>query len=140
MRRFQLSLMVLLVAGGLAVAAGDAVAALSPATVDCQAHPNGLTGHYTISELREALATMPAEVTEYTNCVHVITDQLNRQLASLKVKPASGTATSSGGSFISTPLLILVIVIVLGGAAFALSARKRGGGGGGTQPPAPGSP
>ena len=90
MRRFQLSLMVLLVAGGLAVAAGDAVAALAPATIDCQAHPSGLTGHYTVSQLREALATMPAEVTEYSNCVHVITDQLNRQLASLKVETGIG--------------------------------------------------
>jgi hypothetical protein len=139
MRRFQLVFMVLLVAGGLAVAAGDAVASLAPATIDCQAHPNGLTGHYTISELREALATMPAEVTEYTNCVHVITDQLNKQLASLKVTPPPAAGTSTGGSFISTPVLIVVIVIVLAGAGFALSARKRGGGGGGTQPPAAGS-
>jgi len=139
MRRFHVLFLVLLVAGGLAVAAGNAFAESAP-LADCIQNER-LTGHYSIAQLRNALATMPETDQEYSNCYTVIQDQLSRQLAGLKGTTTSATtpATKSESSFLSTPLLVVVIVIVLAGAGFALSARKRGGGGGGTLPPATGS-
>ncbi len=137
MRRFHVLCLGLLVAGGLAVAAGGAYAESSP-LADCT-HNERLTGHYSVTQLRNALATMPETDQEYSNCYTVIQDQLNRQLAGLKTGTTAAD-TSSGGSFLSSPLLIVLIVIVLAGGGFALSARKRGDGGGGTPPPPAGSP
>lgn len=123
-RRFSVAL-ILACLGALAVAASPADAE-SAATRDCYAH-NKLTRHYSVSQLRTALATMPSEIKEYTDCYQVEEDQLFRQLG----KPVPGThgssGQSSGGSFISTPLLIVIIVVVLAGGALALVAARRGG-------------
>jgi hypothetical protein len=122
---WRVLLIVLLVAGGFAAAAGDAVA-LNPATVDCSAHDK-LTGHYTVTQLHNALATMPASVKEYTNCYNVINTQLQTQLGTVKASDAS--SGSGGSSSSSAPLIIALVVIVLGGGGFAIYARRRGGGG-----------
>lgn len=108
--------------------------AVSPVIADCNAHTK-LTKHYSVSELRNALATMPADVKEYTSCYQTIQDQLYRQLG--KTVPGSASGTSSGGSGISTPVLIVIIVIVVVGGGLAYAAWRRGGeGGDGEEPPA----
>lgn len=104
---------------------------MSSAVNDCNAHGR-LTAHYTVSQLRTALATMPADVQEYTNCYNVIQSQLFSQIpghhGSSKDSPSS-----SGSSFISTPLLVVLIVLVVGGGALAGVAIQRRG-----QPPSDG--
>lgn len=135
MLRVKPILLVCATALALALLAAPALA-LSPATKDCYAH-NRLTRHYTVSELRKALATMPADVKEYTGCYQAEQDQLFHQLG----QPVPGQHSGSGGggssgSFISTPLLIVLIVVVLAGGGLALLAARRGGGGG-SPPTAP---
>jgi hypothetical protein len=112
-------------------------AALSPVTTDCNAH-NKLTRSYSVSELRSALATMPADVKEYTSCYQVIQDELYRKLGQ-RPPSGSGTGSSGGGSssFLSTPVLIVLIVVILLGGILAFIASKRGEGGG---PPPTGRP
>ncbi len=107
--------------------------AISPVIADCNAHTK-LTKHYTESQLRTALATMPADVKEYTSCYQTIQDQLYHQLG----KPVPGSAgSSSGGSGISAPILIVIIVIIVVGGGLAYAAWRRGAGGGddGGEPP-----
>jgi hypothetical protein len=105
--------------------------AISPVIADCNTHTR-LTHHYSVSQLRSALATMPADVKEYTSCYQTIQDQLYHQLG----KPVPGSAgTSGGGSFISAPVLIVIIVVIVIGGALAYAAWRRGGGDGGSQGP-----
>lgn len=121
----------LLIALGVLTILPAAALAGSPVTTDCYRHTM-LTRHYTVAQLRAALATMPADVKEYTSCYTVIEDQLFHQLG--KPVPGSGdqsgggSSGSSGGSFISTPLLVALIVIVVGGAGFTYAAWRRGRG------------
>ncbi|MGO9903663.1 MAG: hypothetical protein ACLP0J_29260 [Solirubrobacteraceae bacterium] len=134
MRRVHLISSFVLAAAILALAA-DAAYSQAPATQDCNAHGR-LIHHYTVAELRKALATMSQTTIEYSNCFQVIDDQLNAQLGSKRSK--SDATSSASGSFLSTPVLIVLIVIVLAGGGFALSARRRrpgGDGDGGTPPP-----
>lgn len=108
--------------------------AVSPVIADCNAHTK-LTRHYSVSQLRNALATMPADVKEYTSCYQTIQTQLYHQLG----KKAPGSAgSSSGGSGISAPVLIVIIVVIVvgGGLAYAAWRRGDGGDGGGQGPPA----
>lgn len=116
----------LLAAALSAVAVPSASAASSSAVADCNAHGK-LTQHYSVAQLRNALATMPADEQEYTNCYNVIQSQM---LAEIPGHHGSGThdASSGGSSFISTPLLIVLIVLVLGGGALAGVALQRRGG------------
>lgn len=101
--------------------------AISPVTADCNTHTR-LTKHYSVDALRNALATMPADVKEYTSCYQIIEDQLYHQLG----KPVPGSAgSSSGGSGISAPILIVIIVVLLVGGALAYAAWRRGGEGDG---------
>jgi hypothetical protein len=130
-RRYLLPFAVL--AATFALSVGDAFA-LSPVINDCTQHSK-LTRHYTIPELQHALATLPVNIREYTNCFTVISDQLNRQLG---VTKASSSGTGSGGSFLPTPVVIALILIVFIGGGFVYSSRKRGSGGGGTPPSAGG--
>jgi hypothetical protein len=130
MRALKLLTCVCLVAGGLAVAAGAAVAKQSPA-VDCNTHNYTLTQQYTPEELQHALATMPAQIKEYTPCYQVIQEELTRLTKT--TTSTTGTGSGSGGSFLSGPLIAVVIVIVIvgGGAAYVASRRKSGGEDGG---------
>lgn len=101
-----------------------AVASGSPNS-DCNAHGR-LTQHYSVAQLRSALATMPADQQEYTNCYNVIQNQMLSELPghhAVAKDPGSG-----GSSFISTPLLVVLIVLVLGGGALAGVAIQRRGG------------
>jgi hypothetical protein len=125
MRRLRPIVLVLLcavLAGALN--APVAAAAANPVVVDCTAH-NQLTHTYTVAQLRNALATMSADVKEYTACPDIIQRALNAQLGGLH---ASGGGSSGGGSFLPTPVIVLLVVLILGGATFAaLALRRRGG-------------
>jgi hypothetical protein len=126
MRVLKLCVCVCLAAGGLAVAAGNAIALQSPG-VDCQDHGYKLTRHYTVPQLQHALATLPAQISEYTPCAQVIQAQLNAQLN------VTGTSTTvkakSGGSSLSGVLIGVIVVIVLAGGALAYLASRRSAGG-----------
>lgn len=121
MRRPLLSLVLLF---ALASSASAAAATGTQAIVDCNAHGK-LTSSYSIAALRNALATMPADVKEYTNCSDVIQRALLGQLAGRHIAPASGSGHGSG-SFLPTWLIVVLALLVLGAvAAGALSARRR---------------
>jgi hypothetical protein len=93
------------------------------ADADCNKH-QALTSHYTVKQLQQALATMPADEEEYTNCQDVIQRQLNQELAT----PGSGSTGSSGGSggsFLPAWAIVLLIVVILGGTSATVVARRR---------------
>jgi hypothetical protein len=98
-------------------------AGLSPVVADCNTHAR-LTHQYSLAQLRNALATMPADVKEYTNCSDVIQRQLLAQLGGVHGHGGSGT---QGGSFLPTPVIVVLALLVLGGAGFAAYAWRRRG-------------
>jgi hypothetical protein len=101
-----------------AVAAG-----VSPPVADCSAHGT-LSQHYTASELRNALATMPTDVQEYTNCPDVIRRALLAELGA--VSGPGGGGGGSGGSFLPGWVIAVLVVLVLAGAAAgAMAFRNR---------------
>lgn len=110
----------------------------SAAIADCNSH-NTLTHTYSIAQLENALNTMPADVSEYTDCKDVITRALLIQQGKIKGGGSGGTS-SGGSSFLPTPVIIVLVVLLLAVATFgALAIRKRrqpaGGPGAGSQPP-----
>jgi hypothetical protein len=126
MRRPGLIVILLLCAGFAGVATPLAAAAPSPVIVDCTSH-NRLTQTYTVSQLRNALATMPADVKEYSSCPDLIQRALDQQLGGLH---ATGGSSSSGGSFLPTPVIVILVLLLLAGAGFAVAAMRRRGGSG----------
>lgn len=126
----RLALLATLAVAVAAVTAPPALAAGSSAIADCNAHGR-LTQSYSTGQLQTALATMPADVQEYTNCYAVIHNQLLAEIPGHHTTAVSDS--SGGGSFISTPLLVALIVLVVGGAALAgVSIQRRGGPSSGT--------
>jgi hypothetical protein len=118
------SLAVLVPPTALAASSSSAIIA------DCYAHPGGLTGHYTVAQLRTALQVMPPETKEYTSCPDVV----NRALLAAIATGKSGGGGSGGGSgsFLPTPVIVILIVLILVAVTFgAVAIRRRGGGGGG---------
>ena len=109
-----------------ALATAPAYATPAPANADCEANSR-LTHHYTPEQLRQALATMPADLEAYTDCHDVIQRTLFAELGQLKGSGSGG----SGGSFLPTPVLIVLIVLVLGSAGLATVALRRRAAGGG---------
>ncbi|MGI8506747.1 MAG: hypothetical protein ACR2MK_08090 [Solirubrobacteraceae bacterium] len=115
-------------------AAGPAVAAsaANPVIHDCLAHPGGMTGSYTVQQLRHALQVMPAETKEYTSCPDVINRALLSTIGGEHGRHAAGT-TSGGGSGSVLPTPVIIILVVLGLAAVTLAAvavrRRRSPGG-----------
>jgi hypothetical protein len=104
-----------------------ALAATSPAVADCNAH-GALTRHYSVGELRTALATMPSDIQEYTDCYNVIHNELLTEIPSKHVDGAGTSSSSGGGSFLPTPLLVVLIVLVVGGlTAGGVAIQRRGG-------------
>jgi hypothetical protein len=129
-----LALACVLYAGVSALASAASGGSASQAINDCNDHLK-LTQSYSSQVLRQALAQMPADVREYTDCFDVIERQLFKQLG----KPAAGaagTATpSSGGSFLPTWLIVVIVLLALAAITFgALALRRRG------TPPGPDGP
>ena len=140
-----------LVLGAPAVA-GAASGDTAPAAIsDCNAHGQ-LTAHYASDTLRTALAQMPVDVREYTDCYDVIERQLFAQLGQAKPGAVTGTpAASSSGSGLPAWLLVVIVLLALGGVTFgALAIRRRSAvaegpdagapGGGPAGPSGPGAP
>ena len=135
MRRPKLILIACAAALCLACLPSQALA-LSPVISDCNAHTK-LTQSYSVSQLRNALATMPADVKEYTSCYQIIQDTLYKKLG----KPVPGSASSSSSSsFISAPVLIVIIIVIVIGGGLAYVAWRRGGEDGGEGQPPPAGP
>jgi hypothetical protein len=119
-----------LVAGSCLAAPAGAASSSNAVIADCNAHPGGLTGHYTVAELRKAIQTMPPEIKEYTSCPDVV----NRALLAALAHPGTGGGGSGGGSgsFLPTPVIVILVVLILVAVTFgAVAIRRRGGGGGG---------
>jgi hypothetical protein len=96
----------------------------APVIADCQAHAR-LTQHYTVAQLKNALATLPADVNEYTNCEQVIEAALTHPGGP---GANNGTGSGSGGSFLPTPVIVVLVLLVLAAVIFgAVSVRRRRG-------------
>jgi hypothetical protein len=101
-----------------------AATASNPVIADCLAHPGGLTGHYTVSQLQTALNVMPAETKEYTSCPDVVNRALLAALGS--GSGTTGTTSGSSSSFLPTPVIIVLVVLVLAAITFgAIAIRRR---------------
>jgi hypothetical protein len=106
-----------------AATAAPALAASSQPIADCNAHGK-LTQTYTVKELRTALATMPADVKEYTNCYDVIQQSLLTQLGGSKGSASGGG--SSGGSTFPTWLIVVLVLLALSALTLgAVAVRRR---------------
>jgi hypothetical protein len=139
--RLRQSFVTALLGAAIALAGSASLALLVPPTAradssssaifaDCNAHPGGLTGHYTVGQLRHALQVMPPETKEYTSCPDVV----NRALLAAIANGNHGGAGSGGGSgsFLPTPVIVILVVLILVAVTFgAVAIRRRRGGGGG---------
>ena len=107
----------------LAGAASGGTAA--DAITDCNDHGK-LTQQYSSEVLREALAQMPADVREYTDCFDVIERQLLAQ-AGTSAANTTTTAAGSGSSVLPTWLIVVIVLLALAAITFgALALRRRG--------------
>jgi hypothetical protein len=121
----------------VALPAAPVMAANDPAVVDCTTH-NALTRHYPVAQLQHALATMSAEVKEYTSCGDVIQRALDSELSGLHVSGGggSGGGGSGGGSFLPLPVIIVLVVLLLSGVGYgAVQVRRRSESGSADEPP-----
>jgi ABC-type transport system involved in multi-copper enzyme maturation permease subunit len=126
-----LSLVVPMVAG--AATSGTASQAIS----DCNAHDK-LTAYYSPAALRAALAQMPSDVKEYTDCYDVIEQQLFKEIGQ-KTSGGGTASSSSSGSSVPTWLIIVIVVLALAAITFgAIAFRRRSGGPGGPGSGGPG--
>ncbi len=125
MRRYGPLLIVLVALVAAAPASPNALGGTAQVVADCNAHGR-LTGHYSEAMLHTALATLPTDVAEYTNCADVIRKQLLAQVGD--PNPAgAGSGSGSGGSFLPTWVIVLLVVVILGGGGAAIAARRGGG-------------
>lgn len=102
--------------------AAAAAASVSAPLADCNAH-NKLTQHYSTAELEHALNTMPADLSEYSDCAQVIQDQLLAQLG--KRNTNGGAGAGSGGSFLPVPVIVAIVVLALAAVALGILAVVR---------------
>lgn len=122
--------------GAPMVAAAASSGTAAQAISDCNDHST-LTQHYSPSVLRQALAQMPVDVKEYTDCYDVIERQLFKELG--KSSPTGSATGSSSGSSFPTWLIVVIVVLALAALTFAAMAIRRRSGGPG-DPGAPGGP
>jgi len=102
-------------------AAAPAAAGLPAADIDCNANAR-LTHQYTIAQLQQALAQMPADMRAYSDCPDVIRRQLLIQLGKLRVGDSGG---GSGGSFLPVWLIVVLALLAAGASAFGVLALRR---------------
>jgi hypothetical protein len=128
MRRLVTSLLIACALSTAVAAVADAQSSggsAAQAITDCNDHGT-LTAHYSADALRNALATMPADVREYTDCYDVIEKQLFAQLGTSSTGGSSGSGSSSGGSVLPTWLIVVIVVLALAALTFgALAIRRR---------------
>jgi hypothetical protein len=96
-------------------------AGLSGPIADCD-HNGRLTRSYSIAQLHQALATIPADVAEYSPCYLVIQQALLARLAGQRLHGGSG---DGGGSFLPTWLIAVLALALAGGGGFAALAWRR---------------
>lgn len=89
---------------------------------DCSLHL-ALTRTYSVAELQNALATMPAEVNEYSDCHDVISRALTNALGGHGKNNGSGS--DSGGSFVPAPLIVVIVLLTLAAAGLGTLAVRR---------------
>jgi hypothetical protein len=87
---------------------------------DCYTHGGQLTGSYTAAQLRSGLATMPADIREYSACYDVLQRALLQKIGKL----SGGDASGGGGSFLPVWLIVVLAMLVLGGAGFGVVALR----------------
>ncbi len=122
---------------GVFPVASAGAAALTP-VADCSANGR-LTQSYTAPQLRHGLATMPADVREYSGCYDILQRALYQKIGKL----SGGGSSGGGGSFLPIWLIVVLAVLVIGGAAVGVAAlrnRDGGGDGPGNGPPGPSGP
>jgi hypothetical protein len=126
----------LLVITALAAAAftASAAAAYSNPVINECANTGKLSHTYTLAQLRQARATLPSSVKEYTNCYDVISSAI---VSALKTGTfTGGSGTSSGGSFLPTPVIVILVILILAAITFgAIAIRRRRPGSGGSSSP-----
>jgi hypothetical protein len=130
-------LRVLLAVAVLAVTAAAPVVAAAAAApnpvADCDSSGT-LTHRYSAAVLEHALATMPADIKEYTDCPDVIQRALLAKLGGHHTG-ANKDSSGSGGSFLPTPVIVAFVLLLVAGATFGVLAMRRR-----TPPGGPGSP
>jgi hypothetical protein len=120
--------------GAPALAGAAASGTAAQAITDCNDHGR-LTQPYSPQALRQALAQMPADVREYTDCFDVIERQLFKELGQSSSGAAGTGSASSGSSFLPTWLIVVIVVLALAAITFgALALRRR------RTPPGPAGP
>ena len=117
--RRPIALLCALTLGGGLIPASAGAAGLTPPVADCNANAK-LTRHYPPAELRHALATMPAQFSQYSNCYAII-----QQALFAEVGPLHGGSGSGGGSFLSTPVIVVLAVLVVGGVGYVTWVWRR---------------
>ncbi len=95
---------------------------LSSPVADCNTHAQ-LTQQYSVQQLRSALATMPADIREYTNCQDVLQRALLAKLGGLH--GGGGGSGQQGGSFLPTSLIVVLALLLVAGAGFAVYAWRQ---------------
>ena len=112
----------------LCVAPATAAAPAANPVADCNAHTS-LTRHYTAAQLQHGLATMPADVREYTNCYDVLNRALTAQLAAAH-GGSGGGGGEGGGSILPAPVLAVLAALVVAAAGLGVVALRRRSAGG----------
>lgn len=97
----------------------------NPVIADCLAHPGGLTGSYSVQQLRHALQVMPSETKEYTSCSDVINRALLGAIGRERGSRAAAGTGGGSGSVLPTPVVIVLVVLVLAAVTFAAVAIRR---------------
>jgi hypothetical protein len=116
--------------------AADAIAAVAAAPTpiaECNA-TGTLTHHYSAAVLQHALATMPADIKEYTDCYDVIQRALLAQVSGRHAGGSNRDSGGSGGTFLPTPVIVVIVVLAVAAASFGFLALRRRGGGGAEEP------
>lgn len=124
MKRASLCRLALVCAIAASIAWASPVAqatGLSAPVADCNTHAR-LTHHYSVQQLRSALATMPGDVREYTDCSDVIQRALLAEVGGLHEGGGSG---SGGGSFLPTSLIVVLALLLVAGGGFAVYAWRQ---------------
>src|SRR6185437_5502770 len=112
-----------LTVGAPALAGAAASGTAAQAITDCNDHSR-LTQSYSSPVLRQALAQMPADVREYTDCFDVIERQLFKQLGQSGAA-GGGSTSSSGDSGLPTWLIVVIVVLALAAITFGALALRR---------------